>query len=362
MTKPSPLHLQPLQPAGQFLGEELEARGWTQADFAAVVGRPTQFVSEIVTGKKEITRESAAQIGAAFGQSPEFWLSLQDAYLLSEQAKDQASQRELNNVRRRALLNKYAPINTLRKRNVLTGQTLDEIEAEILELFEMSSLEDEPRVKIAARRSNVAEPVTSLQTAWVACVRRASRSRGPVPRLSIKKLTALAAELPSLLSDASRFRDLPDRFAEAGVVLVYVEALPGAKIDGCSVEVDGRPVIGISGRGKRLDKVLFTLLHELAHVVLGHVKPTAIVDELDDDNTTNDDEVEADSLAGRWLSPTPFPPAPARIGIGWVQAVAAQYGVAPIVVVGQLQKMKILEWRSTLAKDAPSVSSELEAW
>ena len=43
----------PLQ-AGQILGDELEARGWTQADFAAVLGRPTQFVSEIITGKKEI--------------------------------------------------------------------------------------------------------------------------------------------------------------------------------------------------------------------------------------------------------------------------------------------------------------------
>lgn len=67
-------------PVGELLGEELEFRGWSQADFAAVIDRPTQFVSEIVTGKKEITRESAAQIGAALSQTPEFWLKLQDQY------------------------------------------------------------------------------------------------------------------------------------------------------------------------------------------------------------------------------------------------------------------------------------------
>lgn len=42
-------------PVGELLGAELELRGWSQADFAAVIDRPTQFVSEIVTGKKEIT-------------------------------------------------------------------------------------------------------------------------------------------------------------------------------------------------------------------------------------------------------------------------------------------------------------------
>ncbi len=48
-------------PPGDFLAEELAARHWTQSDFAQILDRPAQFVSEIVSGKKEITRESAAQ-------------------------------------------------------------------------------------------------------------------------------------------------------------------------------------------------------------------------------------------------------------------------------------------------------------
>ena len=107
---------------GELLGGELEARGWSQADFAAVLGRPTQFVSEIVTGKKEITRESAAQIGAALSQSAEFWLKLQDQYLLAEQAKNSATQAKLDDVRRRARLNQLAPIQLLQKRRSLWGQ------------------------------------------------------------------------------------------------------------------------------------------------------------------------------------------------------------------------------------------------
>ena len=33
-----------LFPAGEILADELDARGWTQADFAEVLGRPAQFV------------------------------------------------------------------------------------------------------------------------------------------------------------------------------------------------------------------------------------------------------------------------------------------------------------------------------
>ena len=113
-------------PAGEFLADELDARGWTQAEFAAILDRPAQFVSEIISGKKEITRESAAQIGAALGTSAEMWLSLQDQYLLWLQKQDSKSQSDLDDVRRRARLNAKGPIPLLRKAGVLKGKSLDE--------------------------------------------------------------------------------------------------------------------------------------------------------------------------------------------------------------------------------------------
>jgi hypothetical protein len=45
-----------------------------------ILGWPTQFVCEVINGKNEITRESAAQIGAVLGQAAEMWLSLLDQY------------------------------------------------------------------------------------------------------------------------------------------------------------------------------------------------------------------------------------------------------------------------------------------
>jgi HTH-type transcriptional regulator/antitoxin HigA len=77
------------------------------------------------------------------------------------------------------------------------------------------------------------------------------------------------------MKTAEDFAKLPDQMRDAGVRLGYVEALPGAKIDGCAMFLDGNPVVGLSGRGKRLDKVLFTLLHEIAHILRGRWMLTA---------------------------------------------------------------------------------------
>ena len=70
-------------PPGDFIREELEARGWTQRDLAEILGRPVQAVNAIVNGKKEITPETAIALGAAFQTSPEFWLNLESAYRLA---------------------------------------------------------------------------------------------------------------------------------------------------------------------------------------------------------------------------------------------------------------------------------------
>ena len=349
-------------PVGPLLALEVEARGWSQAEFATVLGRPVQFVSEILNGKKEITRESAAQIGAALGQTPEYWLRLQDQHLLRAQATSQETQRQLSDVRRRARLNQLVPVSALQKRGVLQGETLTELEAEVADLLELRKINEEPRFQIAARRSDREAPVSHAQLAWVGCVRRAVRNRVQRYSYSRERLTTLAAELPVALSNPEAWGHLPARLAATGVNLVYVRALPGAKIDGCAFTLEGRPVIALSGRGKRLDKVLWTLLHEIAHVVLGHVSSAVAVEALDQVDGSDELENAADQRAIGWLLPEPLPTLPPRVTAEWVQAVAVERRLATIVVVGQLQKTRAVDWRSSLARGAPDVTRAMAGW
>jgi HTH-type transcriptional regulator/antitoxin HigA len=75
-------------PPGEFIREELECRGWTQADLAAIIGRPVQTVSLIVNGKKAITPDTAHELAAALGTTAELWMNLQVAHWLSRKQPD----------------------------------------------------------------------------------------------------------------------------------------------------------------------------------------------------------------------------------------------------------------------------------
>jgi HTH-type transcriptional regulator/antitoxin HigA len=124
--------------------------------------------------------------------------------------------------------------------------------------------------------------------------------------------------------------------------------------------MDGTPVIGLSGRGHRLDKVLFTLLHEVAHIVCDHIADEVILDEDNPDGRYR--EQQANELAATWVLPGALPPVPERIGQPWLVKAADALGVHPIVIVGRLQNGGMLSWRSALAKDAPTVSRYLQDW
>jgi len=349
-------------PVGEFLAEELEARSWTQTEFAEILGRPTQFVSEIIAGKKEITRESAAQIAAAFGGSPTKWLKLQDSYHLWRQQQDPTRRSGLEDVELRAKLNERAPMSVLRKRGIITARSPQDQCSQLLQLLGTHSLEEEPWFGEAARRSNSKEKLSPTQVAWLACVRQKARELEP-GAFEPERLEQLGRRLSQIVSTPAGFRDLPAQFAEVGVRLVYVEAFPSSKIDGASLPGDdGSPIIGLSGRWLRLDKVLFTLLHEIAHIVLGHLaQGVPIIDENGDEESPQ--EEDANKQAAGWALPAGLPDrVPGQVSQAWVNAVAREQGVHPMTVVGRLQKIGKVGWRTALVSNAPNATDHLRSW
>src|SRR5258705_9057708 len=78
-------------PPGEYIKDELDARAWSQAEFAEILGRPPRVVSELINGKRTITPETAKEIAAAFGSTPELWMNLESAYRLSKTKNDEGA-------------------------------------------------------------------------------------------------------------------------------------------------------------------------------------------------------------------------------------------------------------------------------
>ena len=69
-------------PPGEHLRDELAERGWTVAQLAGMMGRPSRVVSEIVEAQVEITPDLAQALSAALGTSTQLWLNLEETYRL----------------------------------------------------------------------------------------------------------------------------------------------------------------------------------------------------------------------------------------------------------------------------------------
>lgn len=150
--------------------------------------------------------------------------------------------------------------------------------------------------------------------------------------------------LVRLSKDSSGPRDAILYLEKLGIRVVIENSLPGMRIDGASFVVPGfGPVIGLTLRYDRLDSFWFTLLHELAHIVL-HMRGNSdevFVDSIEDEDR-DESEIEAeanafakDSFVPRdaWLRSDAF-----RFATGpAILALAEKFEIHPAVIAGRLR-------------------------
>ena len=325
-------------PPGDFLREELDERGWTVTEFAEIIGRPVQVVSEILNAKKEITTETAQELAEALGTSPEFWLNLQRDYWLFEARQKPVE--DLRPVSRRARMRDLIPVSKARSRGWLPDTNdLDELEDSVCALLEIADPDEQPRFALAARRANSAEGISPEQTAWLGYVRQVARARlDDLQSFDRGALEVLAGEIPTRTqAGPSALVDLVPPLGDCGVALVVAEGLPGGKLDGAVTFVGQSPVIGLTTRGDRFDGVLYTLLHECAHLVLRHVTAEggSIVDDEVLGAQVDEAEIEANEQTDKWLFPDGFPSRPSSTAA--IIETARAYSVHPSVIIGRVQ-------------------------
>lgn len=68
---------------GEILKEELAELGISPTEFSRQISVPPNRVSQIISGKRSITGDTALRIGHWFGNEPEFWMNLQAQFELA---------------------------------------------------------------------------------------------------------------------------------------------------------------------------------------------------------------------------------------------------------------------------------------
>jgi len=258
---------------GVYLSDELDARGWTQVEFADIIDRPASVVNQIVKGKRAVTAEIAKELAAALGTSAEMWLNLEAAYRLY---KSEPAPRRIS---RMARLRDRCPLREMANRGWISqSSNIDVLEAEVLRFFDIQSLDDRPTLPYAAKQTSYEDETTATQEAWLVRVKHLARTLTAAP-YSNHKLGAALEELEDLLRSPDDAHRVPQILAAAGVRFVVVEKLPGLRIDGvCFWPEKNKPVIGMSLKEDRIDNFWFVLRHEIEHVLNGDGKEVVMID------------------------------------------------------------------------------------
>ncbi len=72
---------------GRILKRELVARTLSANRLALALRLPSGRITEILGGKRGISPDTALRLGRYFGNSPRFWLNLQTAFDLANEAQ-----------------------------------------------------------------------------------------------------------------------------------------------------------------------------------------------------------------------------------------------------------------------------------
>ncbi len=334
---------------GVFLEEELEARGWTRADLAEILGRSPNDISIIITGKRGVSPETAIGLGDAFGTGPEYWMNLETAYQLAQ------ADSKRQDISLKARLYEKFPVREICKRGWVEATTdVDLLIKRFCKFFEIPILEAVVKFNHAAKKSTEYSDTTSLQCSWLFKARQLARKAMLTNSFSVSKLKVLKAKLRLLMHESEEIKKIPDLMAEAGIRFVIVEWLPGGKLDGATFWLDnGSPVIAMSLLKDRIDNFWFVLMHELSHVEKGEGKEEPIIDiDLFSQNSPLDRpdiELRADRDAVEFCVPqTELANFIVRTDPYYsqqkIQGFAYVHKIHPGIVVGQLQKHDRVGW------------------
>jgi HTH-type transcriptional regulator/antitoxin HigA len=347
---------------GEFIKEELEARGWTQDDLAEIMGRPVRLINEIIAAKRGITPETANGLGDAFATGAQFWMNLESAYRLSRVRTPD------NPVQRRAAIYGKAPIRHMIKRFwIESSDNIDVLESRLRSFFITDNLDEIPSIWAIARKSAPALSFTPAQIAWLYRAKHLAQAVTAAP-FSESRFSQGLDRLRKLLASPEDIRRVAPILAEAGIRFSIVEPLPQTRIDGACFWLNGKsPVVVLSLRYDRIDWFWHTLMHELGHVQnkdgIGSSNDIPLDTDLVGEQSTPSEnkplfEKEADKFAVEFLVPQ------AKINDfidsvhplyskKRIEGFAAAIKVHPGIVVGQLQhrnEISYAHYRETLVK------------
>lgn len=329
---------------GEMLEYEMEIRGMTQQELVRRTGVTQKHINELLKVKAPISPAMAIKLERALGMPAQYWLNLEANYQevlarLDEEAQLEADLDWLGQIPYRQMV-KLGWIKDIKDKK--------ERLSEILRFFAIASVKQWqqmwPNLTVAYRQTQKHEVLPEAVSAWLRQGEIEASQIACQPfdkkafRTALDQVRALTTESPDVF-----IPKLIQLCADAGVAVVFVPSLPKTGVSGATRWLNkDKAVIQLSLRYKSDDHLWFTFFHEAGHILL-HGKKEMFLEGTN--GLANEKEEEANAFASKELIPTKALKqfiANTRLTKANIKHFANEVGIAPGIVVGQLQHAEVL--------------------
>lgn len=324
---------------GEVLSHELELRGMTQQELAKRTGLTPKHIVSIVKAKSALTPGTAIMLERALGMPAEYWLNLESLYqeALARIDEEATLEQDLGWLKR-------IPVSVMVKLGWIEKYANPRAQlVAVLRFFGIASVgqwdDMWPNLNVAYRQHNHHEVFAEAVSAWLRRgeIEAAQIACAPYDkaafRLALDKIRKLTGEAPEVFVP-----QMQALCANAGVAVVFVPPLPKTGVSGATRWLNSnKALIQLSLRYKTNDHLWFTFFHEAGHILL-HGKKELFLEGANGLDESKEDE--ANKFAQDELIPRNAFAQFAQRGSFSKAAILAfskQVGIAPGIVVGQLQ-------------------------
>lgn len=323
---------------GEHLEEFLEARGWTQAEFARLTDLSPKLISTIISGTNPVTPDTAIRFERVTGMRDYIWTRLQSAWDLQ-----QAREKERAALESAIAWSRAFPLKELVKRGVVSaGRDSARQLSDLLAFLGIGAPEAFPALVrgLAVQHRQSKAHATSQQhtVAWLLLGAQKAMQMKVAPYSEDAFLDAVRQIRGLTVKSVSEFEPVMTRLCgESGVALIFEKPIAKTCLFGSARWLeDGRPVIQMSLRMKSNDHFWWTFFHEAAHIIL-HKGQTFVDDQgaEGDEAESEADKWAAEMLVGieRFSNFKAMQPRSAKE----VTDFASSIGLHPGIIVGMLQ-------------------------
>ncbi len=340
---------------GEYLEEWIDEQGLSQQRVAELLGCSRKQVNEIVNGHAPITQDTAIRLERVVGIPADSWLRYEAAYRadLARLADREKLAVHLDEIDPNAIsyLRSLGATRATRRTpgalvsDFLTFHRCGTWEAYV-HLHETASSGEYALAALVESRATIHRTVLStwLRAAELTeAFERGRRYNYDPDRLhdALPRLRARAAA-----PDSTMLQEIANMLAEIGVVFMVVEPPARFPLLGVTRWIDKRvPVIQQTGRRGKDGFVIWTLFHELGHV-LNDPRGEMHLEYSTQQKRNTDAEKRANAFAMEVLfgeaGITPFD------GLTWdreIADMAKRLGIAPGVAVHQMHRRRLLDYQ-----------------